>query len=215
MKKRISLGYKNVDWDKVEIGDIAYLANNRLMYSTLSQWNPSKGLAIGVAAYIRGNIIGVMALNIQTGLKWGGYGTLVSGCKTASSTSTAANDFEGYNNTKAIVETLGNTSNYASGYCWNYKFGGQQWYLPGGGEVLAAISQKGVINPSISAVGGVQMESHYNNLFRNVQTSTQYNSTNMWIYRYYFSRLDSDYHKDYYIDADVTWMARPFFQITK
>lgn len=214
MKRRAILGGK-VDWGKVQVGDIVYQTNNRLMYSTLSQWNISKGTAIGIVAYIQGNTIGVMALNIQTGMKWGGYGTLVSGCTTTSSTSTAGYDFAGYSNTKAIVNTLGNASNYAAGYCWNYGLAGQQWYLPGGGEVLAAISQKNVINPSIAAVGGVQMENYYNSLWRNIQTSTQYSSTNMWIYRYYYSRLDGDYHKDYYANSDVTWMVRPFFQITK
>lgn len=210
MRRRFMLDGWRVDWSKAQVGDIIYLANNKLMYSTLSKWDTSKGLAIGVVAY-RSNILGIMALNIQTGLKWGGYGRLVVGCTT---TSIAGNDFSGYNNTEAIVAALGDTSDYAGGYCWNYGIGDQQWYLPGGGEVLAAISQQSIINPSIAKAGGVQMESHYNNLWRNIQTSTQYNSTNMWIYRYYFSRLDADYHKDYYMDTDVTWVVRPFFQIT-
>lgn len=207
------LGDNKADWSEAKIGDIVYIINGRLIYSTLSQWDISKGNAIGIVAYIRGNIIGVMALDVQTHLKWGGYGTLVSGCTTTSSTPIANTDFSGYNNTKAIVEALGNTPNYAGGYCWSYGIGGQQWYLPGGGEVLAAISQKSIINPSIAAVGGTQIEKYYNNLWRNIQTSTQYNSTNMWIYRYYFSRLDSDYHKNHYANTDVTWMARPFFHI--
>lgn len=211
--KRSVMGVTTADWEKIQVGDIIYQVNGELMYSTVEQWSISKGLAIGVVAYIRNNDIGVMALDIQTRLKWGGYGTLVSGCTTASSRSTAGNDYSGYNNTKAIVDSLGDGSNYAAGYCWNYGLGDQQWYLPAAGEVLSAISQKEVINPSLVAVGGVQMKSHYNNLWRNIQTSTQYNSTNMWIYRYYFSILDSDYHKDYYADTDVTWLARPFFRI--
>lgn len=64
----------------------------------------SKAVGIGVKT---SKCSFVIAPDEQTSIQWGGYGTLISGCTTTTSSATAQIDYKGKTNTDAIISQLG------------------------------------------------------------------------------------------------------------
>lgn len=72
-----------------------------------SAWNTannSKAVGVGVKTSKCSFVIAPVE---QTSIQWGGYGTLISGCTTTTSSSTAQTDYKGKQNTDAIIAQLG------------------------------------------------------------------------------------------------------------
>ena len=70
-------------------------------------------------------------------------------------------DFNGLSNTQTLV---GLGSNYeAANACWKYKDGSSnlQWYLPAMGELGYIMPRFNLINASLTAVGGVAVDTYY------------------------------------------------------
>lgn len=80
-----------------------------------SAWNTannSKAVGVGVKT---SNCSFVIAPEEQTSIQWGGYGTLISGCTTTTSSDTAKIDYKGKQNTDAIIAQLGAYKALATG----------------------------------------------------------------------------------------------------
>ena len=76
-------------------------------YST-SDWNTSNNSkASGVAVVDASGSFIIAPTHQSTDMRWGGYGTTISGCTTSTSNSTISNDYAGEANTTAIINTLG------------------------------------------------------------------------------------------------------------
>lgn len=72
-----------------------------------SAWNTannSKAVGVGVKTSKCSFVIAPVE---QTSIQWGGYGTLINGCTTTTSSSTAQTDYKGKQNTDAIIAQLG------------------------------------------------------------------------------------------------------------
>ena len=129
-----------------------------ILYSdmTCNSCNVSGKTPIGVISYARGSARLVLQLTAQM-MQWGGYGVNILNLTKYSSGDNALTDFNGKNNTDLIVKTLGDSSNYAAGYCYNYTTKGTtkgQWYLPAAGELYASISaNSSLVNKGLSTIG--------------------------------------------------------------
>lgn len=65
-------------------------------------------------------------------------------------------DFNGENNTYLEVQTLGNSTSHAPGYCYNYSTTGKgktKWYLPAFSELETVLDNQTVINSSLRLLG--------------------------------------------------------------
>ena len=72
-----------------------------------SAWNTannSKAVGVGVKTSKCSFVIAPVE---QTSIQWGGYGTLINGCTTTTSSDTAKTDYKGKQNTDAIIAQLG------------------------------------------------------------------------------------------------------------
>lgn len=122
----------------------------------------------------------VIAPDEQTSIQWGGYGTLINGCTTTTSSATAQTDYKGKTNTDAIIAQLGTTTEYAARYCHNYAFkNGAVGYQPALGELYEAYQNKSEIDACMSLIGGKALyDSSINNYGK--WSSTQYDAYNAW-----------------------------------
>ena len=90
--------------DKAPNGVYIMHRNGRLFPK--GNWKLSNSEASGVA--VKTSKCGfVIAKEEQTGIQWGGYGTLVNGCVTTTNSTQAQQDYAGEANTTAIINTLG------------------------------------------------------------------------------------------------------------
>ena len=142
------------------VGDILYSDKTCSSGCTISGKTP-----IGVVSYVNGSTR--LAINlVHTSIQWGGYGTDISEL-TNFTNFMAQNDFSGKSNTAKIVVALGDHSNYAAGYCYNYTTDGTSkgdWHLPAEGELYASIrTNNKAVNSGLSAAGGTQLfvDSYY------------------------------------------------------
>lgn len=76
-------------------------------YST-SDWNTSNNSKASGVAVVDASASFIISPTLQAfNMRWGGYGTTISGCTTSTSESTIRNDYAGESNTTAIINTLG------------------------------------------------------------------------------------------------------------
>ncbi len=132
---------------------------------------------IGVISYASGS--NRLAINLSQELKeWGGYGKDISELTNYTSESMSKNDFSGKSNTSIIVSALGDTANYAAGYCYNYATTGTskgQWYLPAQGELYETIwTNETAVNSGLSVAGGTFIQTGYH------WSSSEYSSNDAW-----------------------------------
>ena len=132
---------------------------------------------IGVISYASGS--NRLAINLSQELKeWGGYGKDISELTNYTSESMSKNDFSGKSNTSIIVSALGDTANYAAGYCYNYATTGTskgQWYLPAQGELYETIwTNETAVNSGLSVAGGTLIQTGYH------WSSSEYSSNDAW-----------------------------------
>lgn len=180
-----------------------YIMHKNRFLVTRDNWSFSNDDASGVAVKTD-NCAFVIAKEEQTSIKWGGYGTLIDGCTTTTNSNTAKIDYNGKQNTNAIVSQLGTSETYAARYCKEYIFlHGAQGYLPALGELYEVYQNKTEVNACMSLIGGKAL---FDNSITRRWSSTQYNSDQAW-YLYYDSRIIYT-KKDYFLEAYV----RPFAQ---
>lgn len=180
-----------------------YIMHKNRFLVTRDNWSFSNDDASGVAVKTD-NCAFVIAKEEQTSIKWGGYGTLIDGCTTTTNSNTAKIDYNGKQNTNAIVSQLGTSETYAARYCKEYIFlHGAQGYLPALGELYEVYQNKTEVNACMSLIGGKAL---FDNSIPRRWSSTQYNSDQAW-YLYYDSRIIYT-KKDYFLEAYV----RPFAQ---
>ena len=150
---------------------------------TCTQNKVNNKTPIGVVAYINGDTR--LAVNlVNKSFVWGGTGTDIPGLTNIISTSTAQNDFSGKSNTSTIVSTLGDTSDYAAGYCYNYTTTGTSkgdWYLPAMGELYALVVINGnitALNAGLVAAGGSKLLTR--DSFDRYWSSSEFSSDGAW-----------------------------------
>lgn len=112
----------------------------------------------------------------------GGYGTLIDGCTTTINYDTAKIDYNGKQNTNAIVSQLGTSETYAARYCKEYTFPhGVQGYLPALGELYETYQNKSEVDACMSLIGGKPL---YDGSISNYRkwSSTQLDSNSAWAF---------------------------------
>lgn len=143
-------------------------------YYLASEWN-NQGTVVGVAVISRANNVAFVIPNgvnktgqISPSIDWGtiGYGD-TNGAKT---------DFNGYANTQQIISVIGDSADYAPGYCTRYVFpNGKTGYLGACGEYQLIATNKVAVKACFDAFGGTMNQNLHT-------TSTQSTSTNnAWI----------------------------------
>ena len=144
-----------------------------VLYSDLNCYDPDaapSGLtAIGVVFDTDKKL--AIGLNTETKLVWGGKGTDIPDLRNCvqekiwlSSNSytfrhTCFTD-SGKDNTQKIVAALGDTSDYAAGYCYNLVEGGLpkgSWFLPSFKELKYLVGKTSTVNTTINKVGGLKV----------------------------------------------------------
>lgn len=210
MPKRIIMPNDRLSWKSSVVGDVVYYRSNKVGFISKDKWS-SLYPPIGVVGYKSSSLVLIMGLSKKLGLSYEGAGIIVPNVTTTTDKSVAQNDWNGYDNTMALNAYTGGNTNYRGGYCWNYGLGGQQWYEPGLGELLALINSRLVINPSISFVGGDPFPAEHSTSSTGwcISSSTQYNASMCWEYEFR-NMYDDIYSKSYY---DNNHQVRPIFKI--
>ena len=131
---------------------------------------------IGVVSYADNS--NRLAINLErTTMQWGGDNTDIAGLTNKSSSSAAMNDDSGKTNTSIIVNALGDSADYAAGYCYNYTTAGTSkgdWYLPVAWELDAATRpNESAVNEGLSVAGGTSVSSYH-------WSSTEKNNGHAW-----------------------------------
>lgn len=168
-------------------------------------WTYPNEEASGVAVKTN-NCAFVIAKEEQSFIQWEAYGTLINGCTTTTNSSTAKNDYNGKQNTDAIVSQLGTSDTYAARYCKGYTFPhGAQGYLPALGELREAYQNKSEVDACMSLIGGKPL---YNGSISNDRkwSSTQYYRDDVWILDWRNGNI-TFYSKD---NNNTNFCARPF-----
>lgn len=182
-----------------------YIMHKNRFIVTRENWTYPKEEASGVAVKTD-NCAFVIAKKEQTSIGWGGYGTLIRGCTTITSESTAKKDYSGKQNTNAIVSQLGTSDTYAARYCKEYTFPhGAQGYLPALGELYEAIDNNSEIDACMSLIGGKPLyDDSISNKYK--WSSTQCDSNSAWNMAW-----DSAYIYNYDKNNSIFYYcARPF-----
>lgn len=181
---KIYLGAELV-WQALEPGipvegapnGVYILHTNKTLY-TREQWNTSHNKdAVGVAL-VSDNCKFVIAPEQSYRLMWskGGAEEIVSGVTIITGASTT-NDYNGVQNSAAIVSKYGSSTDYAAGYCQNYTFkNGYKGYLGSLGEWQESYNNKEEIDACMSLIGGTDITT---NIF--YWTSTQFSSSMAWM----------------------------------
>lgn len=156
-----------------------YIMHKNRFLVKKENWKFSNNEASGVAVKTD-NCAFVIAKEEQTSIKWGGQGTLINGCTTTTNSDTAKIDYNGKQNTNAIVSQLGMSETYAARYCKEYTFPhGVQGYLPALEELYEAYQNKSEVDACMSLIGGKPL---YDGSISNYRkwSSTQYDSIDAW-----------------------------------
>lgn len=122
----------------------------------------------------------VIAKEEQTSIEWGGMGTFINGCITTTNSNTAKIDYNGKQNTNAIVSQLGMSETYAARYCKEYTFPhGVQGYLPTLGELYEVYQNKSEVDACMSLIDGKPLLD--SSIFNSRKwSSTQYDDSTAW-----------------------------------
>ena len=85
-----------------------YIVDKDGKFYNTSEWSTSNNSKASGVAVVDASASFIISPTYQsTGMRWGGYGTTISGCTTSTSDSTIRNDYAGEANTTAIINTLG------------------------------------------------------------------------------------------------------------
>lgn len=130
---------------QVKVGDILCEGNKVV---SLDDFDSSNATAIGVVFYVDDSGEHGCAVDLQDeGLfTWGGYGA-DSQLENYSRRGSAADDMDGKNNTKTIIESK---KNYPAFKAVNFSKG---WYLPAAGQLKQLYKNLDDVNPSLEKVG--------------------------------------------------------------
>ena len=143
-------------------------------YYLASEWN-NQGTVVGVAVISRTNNVAFVIPNgvnktgpFSPSIDWGtiGYGDA----------SSAKTDFNGYANTQQIISVIGESTQYAPGYCISYVFpNGKNGYWGACGEYQLIATNKTAVKACFDAFGGTMNQNIHT-------TSTQSTATNnAWV----------------------------------
>ena len=130
---------------QVKVGDVLCEGNKVV---SLDDFDSSNATAIGVVFYVDDSGEHGCAVDLQDeGLfTWGGYGA-DSQLENYSRRGSAADDMDGKNNTKTIIESK---KNYPAFKAVNFSKG---WYLPAAGQLKQLYKNLDDVNPSLEKVG--------------------------------------------------------------
>lgn len=149
---------------------------------TVNEWNNGLGRTPNGIAVVTDNCSFVLALdNISDYCEWAGANinprtTLISGVRTVTMASEAAQDFDGINNTNKIVSKYNSYSLSSALECSKFIFpNGKKGYLGGAGEILAMVNNRDAINAAINTCGG-----NYISPTNMYWSSTQYDDDEAW-----------------------------------
>ena len=85
-----------------------YIVDKDGKFYNTSEWSTSNNSKASGVAVVDASASFIISPTYQsTSMRWGGYGTTISGCTTSTSESTIRNDYAGESNTTAIINTLG------------------------------------------------------------------------------------------------------------
>ena len=97
-----------------------------------------------------------IALNQQGTIGWGGYGTDISRLDNCTSSNYTSCGTDGKSNTQKIISALGESSDYAAGYCYNLTAGKLMkgsWFLPSASELKTLYNNKTKVNAGLTKAG--------------------------------------------------------------
>ncbi|PKO97084.1 MAG: hypothetical protein CVU12_02105 [Bacteroidetes bacterium HGW-Bacteroidetes-7] len=179
MLRRRLLNKKGIDYSGAVVGDI--LCSDMTTVSRANYLASGK-TAIGV---IINNAYGVLrAMALSDGFKsFGGSGTDILGLTNYTTSDNALNDIDGKGNTLLIVNSLGNGTDHAAGYCANFTTAGTSvgdWHLGALGEFKMIVDNRATVNTSLTTVGGTLIVNV--GTIRNYGSSTEYGGNHNWTY---------------------------------
>lgn len=157
-----------------------YIMHKNRFFVKREKWTYPNEEASGVAVKTD-NCAFVIAKEEQTSIQWGRYGIVIDDCTTTENSDTAEIDYNGKQNTNAIVSEIGMSETYAARYCKEYVFPhGVKGYLPALGELYEAYQNKSEVDACMSLIGGKPL---YDSSITNYGewSSTQYDSSEAWL----------------------------------
>lgn len=177
-----------------------YIMHKDRFLVTKDNWTYPNEEASGVVVKTD-NCAFVIAKEGQISIKWGGYDISINGCTTIEDIDTARIDYNGKQNTNAIISQLGMSETYAARYCKEYTFPhGVQGYLPALGELYEVYNNKSEVDACMSLIGG---EPLYDSSINRKWSSTQWGNRNAWY-------LNWDNGDTYGISKNERLCTRPF-----
>lgn len=202
-------------WQSLELGipvenapnGVYILHTNGTLY-TREQWKiPYNQDAVGVALVSDNCKFIIAPEESSEDLQWSKVRENVENCASTTSNSEAKKEYNGRQNTDAIVTKYGDVTDYAAGWCRNYIFkNGAKGYLGSLGEWYDAYIVRDEIESCMSLIGGVTLnnESTPN---AGYWSSTQYNSEIARLSKFKYDSFTTMF-KDYYLHV------RPFAPLT-
>ena len=182
-----------------------YIMHKNKILVKRENWIFSNEEASGVAVKTD-NCAFVIAKEEQTKIQWSESYVVINGCATYTDENTAKEDYNGKQNTDAIVAQLGSSETYAARYCREYTFPhGVKGYLPALGEWCETYQNKTDVDACMSLIGGKPL---YDLSIYNYRkwSSTQYDDDTAWNFslsngdiKHYFKHLNN-----------MNYCARPF-----
>ena len=104
---------------------------------------------------------------------------IVIACNTASAKSEAIKDYNGINNTNALISKYGDSIDHAAGWCNNHTFkNGSKGYLGALGEWMEVFNNISDINQCITLIDATVIETTSST--HDYYTSTQFNASRAW-----------------------------------
>lgn len=162
-------------YNKCPIGIYIYDTDGQLTLS--KDWNTANNSkAVGVYVGTENSHFVIAPTGESPKLKWGGYGTNISGIEVSSNSALARKDYAGEANTDKIITQLGTGKAPAAEYCHNYTFkNGKKGYLWSMGEACDAYRNMEAIDTAMSKIGGaaIPLSSYW--------TSSQGSSYSAWM----------------------------------
>ena len=132
-----------------------------ILYNDLKCYNekPDGKTAIGVVFDTYKKL--AIAMDHKNNIKWGGYGTDISGLDNCIYSNYTTCGTEGKDNTQKIVSALGTGSDYMAGYCYNLTSGLAKgsWFLPSASELKTLYDNRTTINTVLQKAGGTAIPS--------------------------------------------------------
>lgn len=175
----------------------------------MSSWDTSKNAAATGVAVITNMTKFIIYKDEFVNFPWGNESNLVSGCYTTEDEWNASVDFEGVNNTSAIVQAHSSTMGIAAAQCARVQLGQFGFgYLPSQGDWSEAILLKPEIDACMEFIGGKPLYDSSRNNYRK-WSSTQYSYDMAWYTDWTDLYQDAAYKSAY----NSTICTRPFAEI--